>query len=129
MVICNIVKCVIKFHLRLLIAAPKCTAPIQPTSGHTKTTQPQKHNRTAPPQKYHHKNTTVPLHTKNTTNTTKTPHSVFFFCKCPPRSNGSKTRRSFRSQVIDGALEEKEDRRSSHWVRNTCSRYQRCEKK
>ena len=29
----------------------------------------------------------------------------------PPRSNESKTRKLFRRQVIDGALEEEEDRR------------------
>ena len=29
----------------------------------------------------------------------------------PPRSSESKTRKPFRSQVIDGALEEEEDRR------------------
>ena len=31
----------------------------------------------------------------------------------PPRSRESKTRKPFRSQVIDGALEEEEDRRGA----------------
>jgi len=39
----------------------------------------------------------------------------------PPRSSESKTRRPFRSQVIDGALEE-EEAQSSHWVRDTCDK-------
>ena len=32
----------------------------------------------------------------------------------PPGSSESKTRKPFRSQVIDGALEEEEDRQSSY---------------
>ena len=39
-----------------------------------------------------------------------------------PRSSESKRRKTFRSQVIDGALVEKEDRRSSYWIRETCNK-------
>ena len=86
MVICDIAKCVTKFHLGFLIAAPKCTAPIRPTSGHTipKTqknnhtaTKTQPHCTTTKTQPHHHKNHRTTTHHKNTTNTTfttKTPH-------------------------------------------------------
>ena len=40
----------------------------------------------------------------------------------PPRSRESKTRGPFRSQVIDGALEEKEDRRKAVIGFETCNK-------